>query len=80
MPKPLKGTAVIGNDDDGREEKRNKDASSDIRSPFYTDFDKLARASNNSSNSNSNSYRNPGNKHSACDPCAFGSRCNTPNV
>ena len=84
MPKPLKGTAVISDDNDGREEKRNKDAGGDVRSPFYTDFDKLARASNNSSNnssnSNSNSYWNPRNKHSACDPRAFGSRHNTPDV
>ena len=55
-----------------------KDAGGDVRSLFYTDFDKLARASN--SNSNSNSYRNTGNKHGACDPRAFGSRGNTPDI
>ena len=69
--------AAADNDDDGGE-GRNKDAGGDVRSPFYTDFDKLARASNNNNNNNSssssNSYRMPGNEQDARDSHALGSR------
>ena len=58
------------NDDDGREE-RNKDAGSNVRSPLYTNFDKLARASSN----NSNSYQMAGNNQDACDSHALSSHC-----
>jgi len=71
--------AAADNDDDGGE-GRNKDAGGDVCSPFYTDFDKLARASNNnnnnnnnSSSSNSNSYRIPGNEQDARDSRALSS-------
>ena len=73
--------AAADNDDDGGE-GRNKDAGSDVRSPFYTDFDKLACASNNnnnnnnnnsSSSSNSNSYQIPSNKQDARNSHALGS-------
>ena len=60
-------------------EERNKDAGTNVRPPFYTDFDKLARAGNNNNN-NSNRFRNARNKHGACDPRAFGSSRNTPNI
>jgi len=59
-------------------EERNKDAGADVRPPFYTDFDKLARTGNN--NNNSNRFRNTGNKHGACNPRAFGSSRNTPDI
>jgi len=51
-------------DGDGREE-RNEGAGSDMHPPFYTDIDKLARASNN--NNNNNSYRMFGNEQGAHD-------------
>jgi len=69
--------ATANNDDDGGE-GRNKDAGGDVHSPFYTDFDKLAHASNNnnnssSSSSNSNSYRIPSNEQDTRDSRALGS-------
>ena len=66
-PAAEKDTATADDDGDGREE-RNPDASGDVRSPLYINFDKLARASNN----NSNSYRIVGNEQDARDSRALG--------
>jgi len=62
-------TAAADDDGDGREEW-NTDAGGDVRSPLYIDLDKLARASNN----NSNSYRMVGNEQDACNLRALGKR------
>jgi len=67
------GTAAFDDDNGGRKE-RIKDAGGDVRSPFYTDFDKLAYASNN------NSYQNPGNEPRLLDSCALGNSGNRPDI
>jgi len=67
------GTAAFDNDNGGRKE-RIEDAGGDVRSPFYTDFDKLAYASNN------NSYQNPGNEPRLLDSCALGNSSDRPDI
>ena len=72
--------ATDTDDDDGVEE-RNEDAGGDVRSPFYTDLDKRARASNNNNDDNNSiSYRKSGNAQNARDSRALGSRGELPTI
>ena len=71
---PVAGRDAADVDDDGRVEGRNEGAGGDVRSPFYTDLDKLACASNNNNNNNSISYQKSGNTQDTRDSRTLSSR------